>query len=639
MTAPMAGLTGRAPRPLRSLAPAASRRGELAAALGVAVLLMHLLFAQLTLVLTVAFLALGRVSRWRRPWLVAPAFAGLVWILAIGPAAAAAGFTAGPGRIWAYLAGAGRRPGQLLHLLAGYSGAGQWLPRQLPVALAAAAAEAALVGWLTQPGGSGGRQPGYRRGLIVAVRSRLSTAALAAGGAVTRDGCGVGLQVSSGRLAGISWPEAAEGVLAVGTDAGRVAELGLPVTAAAIRRRKAVLIIDLSGSPRVTAAVAAACGIAEAPLSVFSATTATRYEPFRDRGAGHTARLLAEMIDWAGAAGARRQAAEQYLSGALAVLTAEPGAGQDMLAGLISVLPPSQLRARASSLPPDDPHRDALGQQAATAAGLLEADPEAAAILAAQLPLLRASQLGRSLWPPPRAALAAPHAGPPGTAAPGIRLGHAVRDRQVVLFSLERARHGPVAAMLARLVLADLTAVVGRLRDRGLSGDSLVWVNGAESVSRPALARLLDLGPATGTAVLLTTTRPDAAARLAPAARIILAGGPVGADLAGLLAGLGVPPAGSAPLPGFPPLAAAPLPASGSGPQAAAGPAAGPGPRRAAGTGAGESSSWRNEEPGRPLADLLMRQPEPGFALIARGSQPRVLPDCRMIPARLDGGP
>jgi hypothetical protein len=99
----MAGLTGRAPRRFRSLAPAASRRGELAAALGVAVLLAHLLFAQLTLVLAVAFLAVGRVSRWHRLWLAVPAFAGLAWVLAIGPARPRPGSPRAPdasGRTW-----------------------------------------------------------------------------------------------------------------------------------------------------------------------------------------------------------------------------------------------------------------------------------------------------------------------------------------------------------------------------------------------------------------------------------------------------------------------------------------------------------------------------------------------------------
>lgn len=650
MPASMAGLTGRAPRRFRSLAPAASRRGELAAALGVAVLLAHLLFAQLTLVLAVAFLAVGRVSRWHRLWLAVPAFAGLAWVLAIGPATAAAGFTAGPGRVWAYLAGAGHQPGRVLHLLAGYGGAAQWLPRQLPFALMAAAAEAAILGWLSQPGDSRQGAPGHRAGLIVAVRSRLSRAAMADGCAVTRDGCGVGLELASGRLAGICWPEAAGGVLAVAADEERATELAMPVAAAAIRRRKAVLIIDLSEAAAVTAAVTAACALADAPLTVFSAGAAARYEPFLDRQLGQAARLLAEMIDWGGVSGQQRQAAQRYLSAALAVLAAGTSAGQDILAGLGGVLQPSGLRARASALPAGDPRRVGLGQQADTAAGLLEADPDLAALLAAQLPVLSASPLGRGLWPSARGAAAGSggtaslQPGPPATAAAAIRLGHAVRDRQVVLFSLDHPRQGRAAAMVARLVLADLTAVLGRLRHRDLSGDSLVWVNGIEWVSPRALAGLLAPAPATGTAVLLSTARPEAAAGLAPAARVILAAGPAGADLARLLASLAGPAgpgllAGARPPAGRGTLAGpGPVAAPGSHPLAVAGPAAG-GSGVSGGARAGEVFTRPGEEPGRPLADLLMRQPDRGFTLIARGDRARVLPGCLTIPAGPGGRP
>ena len=72
---------------------------ELMAALAVVVLLTHLLLAQLTLLLAVVFYLTGRVSRWRLPWLAVPAVAGLLWTLAIGPARAVAGLTAGPRQV------------------------------------------------------------------------------------------------------------------------------------------------------------------------------------------------------------------------------------------------------------------------------------------------------------------------------------------------------------------------------------------------------------------------------------------------------------------------------------------------------------------------------------------------------------
>lgn len=595
MPAPAAGLTGGAPRRFRSLIPASTpRRGELAAAAGLLLLLAHLLFAQLTLVLAVAFLAVGRVTRWHWQWLAAPAIAGLVWTLAIGPGVAAAGFIAGPARIWAYLADAGSRPGRLLHLLAAYGGAAHWLPRQVPLALVAAAAEAGIAGWLSRPRGTGPDHSGYRPGLIAAVRSRWSAAALRTGGAVTRDGCGVGIESCSGRLAEICWPEAAGGVLAVGADAGCVVAASLPLARGAIRRRKSVVIIDLPGSTQIASSVTAACALADAPLGIASSAGTGRYEPFRGLPPEQAAWLLAAMIDWSGASARQRQAAEGFLSGALFVLAAMPP-GPDTLTGLLSLLRPSDLRARMSLIPADGAGRETLGRRAAAAASLLEAEPVAGAILAAQLPRLGASALARGLWrAPARAAGPSAAAGAVPAAAsavpaaasavPVIQLGRAVRDRQVVLFSLDQARHGSAAAMVARLVLADLTAVLRRLHERDLSGDSLVWLNGCEAASRPDLTSLLALAPATGTAVLLTTTQPAVAASLAPVARVILSAGPAGAELAAALAG-----------------------------------------------SAGEGS-------GQQPTDLLMRQPEHSVTLIRRGADPSVLRWCRTVPATV-GGP
>src|ERR1700684_284089 len=128
--------TQRAPRRARYLIPMDTPgRGETVAALGVVLLLAHLLFAQLTIVLAVALAAVGKISRWRPQWLAVPAGAGLIWALATGPAAALAGFTAGPRQVAAYFGGIAGSPGRLLHLNAAFTGLGQWLPRQLPLAL------------------------------------------------------------------------------------------------------------------------------------------------------------------------------------------------------------------------------------------------------------------------------------------------------------------------------------------------------------------------------------------------------------------------------------------------------------------------------------------------------------------------
>src|SRR6266852_1450773 len=121
----------RDPRRARSLSPGdAPRRCEFAAALVLAGLLAHLLLAQLTLLLAVALDLTGRAARWGPLWLAGPAAAGFLWVLAIGPGRALAGFTDGPHQVLGYLAGAAGQPDRVLHPARAFAGIGRWLPRQ-----------------------------------------------------------------------------------------------------------------------------------------------------------------------------------------------------------------------------------------------------------------------------------------------------------------------------------------------------------------------------------------------------------------------------------------------------------------------------------------------------------------------------
>ena len=184
-----------------------------------AALLTHALLGQLTLVLAVVMYVIDRVSRWRPQWLAVPVGLGVIWSLAIGPARAVAGFTAGPRQVLAYLGGIGRYPGHLIRPLGAYSGLGHGLPEQFPIALILASAEVFGLSWL-QRRLEGGRA--WRPGLIVATRRRMTAAALRSGGVVSWDGCRVGLDVVTGLPAEVSWREAEGGVLCAGPPAGPV---------------------------------------------------------------------------------------------------------------------------------------------------------------------------------------------------------------------------------------------------------------------------------------------------------------------------------------------------------------------------------------------------------------------------------
>jgi hypothetical protein len=254
------------PRRARHLIPTQlPRRGEVVAAFAVLVLLAHLLFAQLTFVLAVVFAAVSKTTRWRLWWLAVPAAAGLGWTLAIGPRAAAAGLAAGPAQILAYLGG-GHPLNRLLHPRGAFAGVGGWLPRQFPLALIAAAAEAALAGWLDWVHTDEWAVRPPRPGALAAVRGAFARRTTSAGVVVTRDGCVLGVAPGSGARVVLGWPEIAGGVLVTGADARTLAVSSLQVAHAALRRRKPLIVLDLTRDGALAGVLGAACAATGTPL-------------------------------------------------------------------------------------------------------------------------------------------------------------------------------------------------------------------------------------------------------------------------------------------------------------------------------------------------------------------------------------
>jgi hypothetical protein len=254
------------PRRARHLIPTQlPHRGEVVAAFAVLVLLAHLLFAQLTFVLAVVFAAVSKTSRWRLWWLAVPAAAGLGWTLAIGPRAAVAGLVAGTAQILAYL-NSGHLFNRLLHPRGAFAGVGGWLPRQFPLALIAAAAEAALVGWLDWVHTDEWAVRPPRPGALAAARGALVRRATSAGVVVTRDGCVLGVAPGSGARVVLGWPEIAGGVLVTGADARTLAVSSLQLAHAALRRRKPLIVLDLTGDGALAGVLGAACAATGTPL-------------------------------------------------------------------------------------------------------------------------------------------------------------------------------------------------------------------------------------------------------------------------------------------------------------------------------------------------------------------------------------
>jgi hypothetical protein len=250
---------GSLPRRARHLIPMnLPHRREVMAACAVALAVAHLLLAQLTLALALVFTLAGSASRWRLWWLTGPAAAGLAWVLVAGPAQAAAGFAAGPAHILDYL-GQGHLAQRLGHPLDAFAGAGQWLPRQLPIALIAGAAEAALIGWLRWLHTDEVAVPPRRPGAVAAIRAGLAASLIRSGSVVTREGCALGVAPATGAAVDLRWREIAGGVLVVGTAAQEVTVTSLQIVHAALRRRKPLIVIDPGADAAVAAALSAAC--------------------------------------------------------------------------------------------------------------------------------------------------------------------------------------------------------------------------------------------------------------------------------------------------------------------------------------------------------------------------------------------
>jgi hypothetical protein len=458
---------------------------------------IHLLFAQLTFILAVVFVAVSKASRWRLWWLAVPAVAGLAWTAAIGPRAAAAGFTAGPDQILGYLGG-DHPLHRLMHPHGAFAGAGSWLLRQAPLALIAAAAEAAIAGWLDWLHTDEWAVPPPRPGLVAAARGAAARRVIRGGTLVTRDGCCLGVAPSTGARVTLRWAELAGGALLVGASSADVAATSFQVVHAALRLRKPVIGLDLSGDPTIAEALAGVCSATTVPFRIFG-TEGGYYEPLR---AANARRRLAMALALIGPDGARARATETYLRGAFELMDAVPADPRTpVLDDIAHLLNPLALQARAGLIPASGPRAGALAGQIRECVRMAQAEPEIVLSAARDLEAVRTSHAGRWL-------------GPGAGRADVIDLGRVIRERSAALFA-------PGTPGMTRLVCADLIALGDHLRGIGADGDGIVWLCGCEALPRDLFAALVNGGAAAGLPVLATSTSPAAVAELASAVNAV----------------------------------------------------------------------------------------------------------------------
>jgi len=609
MPAAVVAVPQRAPRRARYLIPLGTpRRRELLAALAVLGVLAGLLFAPVTLGLAIAFYAIGKITRWRPVWLAAPAACGVVWVLAIGPAAALAGFLAAPRAVVALLTGVATDPARLAHLGTASTGSVRWFPGQFPIALILAAGVAAVAWWLDWLHTDEWRLPAPRPGLVSLCRRRFTAAFVKSGGVLTRTGACLGVDAGTGRPAAVPWREAERGVLVAGSARPAVAAAGFQLVHAAIRLRKPVIVVDLAAGGELAGSLAAVCAATGAPLQTFGAAGTGCYESLRRGDPARQAALVMSMIDWTQAADSARLGGQACLTDVFAVAGAAPAdPGVAMLDDVAGLLRPGALAARMERVPPYHPRRLSLAGQVVLTAELLAAEGSTGTFIAEQLASLRASPLGRWLGPAP--------ADEPDLA---ISLGEVVRARGVVLFALDRAAHGRAADTIASLVAQDVTEVYARLQRVAIGGDGLAWFGQCETVDPQALAGLVGAGA--GLATVLSTTAAAAVGRLADQVSVLVLHRLEDHSLAGQLAwltGRRLVPAALGP--GRPAPVAAGWPEPGGAPADAA--AAPPG------------TAWSPAVTGEDLCALG----EGEFTLVPGAGGGRMVPLATSIPARIPG--
>lgn len=523
-----------------------SQRADLTASVAVVAFLTQLFFAQVTLALVICLVIVRKVSRWRPLWLAVPATAGAAWLLAIGVRPATAGYLAVGGRLVGLLARhdtLGAKAEGLSDLLVGWR---RWLPGQLPLALVVATVQA---GFLSLPGRTATRP--YRRGALVAARSRYLTATLRRGELATYDGCCLGIIPSTGSRAAISWPEAEGGVLCTGREAAMVSATGADLALAAIQHRKTVVIIDLVGDAESAAThgrrgryrsradlIESECAAVGAPLRRLGA----HYDPLSGARPARATSLTMAMIDWTGVAHARQLFCANYLNAAFTVLTGARAdqAGSErtsstMLGELVRLMTPGALPARLAQLSGRPPAAGSLAARVVELSRQLEVDPATLAPVAAQLAELSSAALAQLIRP--------------AADEESISIAAALAGREVALFSLDRLVLGKPAAMIARLVAADLVETLAERSDLGSRADCLVWINGCEAIDHRQLAVLTALGERTGTAIVLGTTLGAEGARIAADVNVVAVRGTSPAGLTAPPVGQAAPAPGSAGLP------------------------------------------------------------------------------------------
>lgn len=233
-------------------APKVASATRLAAAGGAVLAATELATLPAAFVTSVVLVVVGRWTRWRPDWLALIAGLALARLIAAGPQTAGASLrqsAAGAAQVATAALAAAGRPERFWRVIA--LAAHQRRMPELAVVVLLASLQAAGILWLAARRRS---WPGWRPGLVAVLHRRLVVRALRAGQTVTAAGCAVGVDAATGRTIGMTWAEAEQGVLATGPASAVLAPVALAMACAALRRRKALIVLDLAAAGQCSAA-------------------------------------------------------------------------------------------------------------------------------------------------------------------------------------------------------------------------------------------------------------------------------------------------------------------------------------------------------------------------------------------------
>ena len=311
-------------------------------------------------------------------------------------------------------------------------------------------------------------------------RRRRRRAALRAAGRPDR--LLLGVEESSGRAVVLSDRQIAAHGLIVGASGSGKSTTLLRILSEEIARGRPVVAIDLKGSPGFAHELEQAAAHADRRFRIWTLDGPQRWNPL---AVGNPTELKDKLIATERFTEPHyRRAAERYTQLALRTMRAvEPGRPAT-LARVVELLDPDRLAATARGL--DRGHRDQLTDYLRSLTG-----DQLSAIrgLASRLAIITESHVGAFL----------------ADAADGIDLRQTLAAGEVVLFSLNSATYGQLAAQIGTLAVQDLVTATGARLREGHTGRAFVAIDEFSALGSDNLQALVARAREAGISVLVAT--------------------------------------------------------------------------------------------------------------------------------------